>query len=363
MIALDESKKKALEIFRAYYETAQFNFQEIDRREFGVGLIKKIDARHLAFESAEVFRKYLLLNTPLFVSHSTAYYGFPAATPIQKKVWQGADIVFDLDLHADEKYGVYKKLDEVKEDALRLAEDFLKNDFGIREVLYVFSGNRGYHLHVRDKDFLSLGSDERKEIVDYVRATGLAIDHFFREEEIPGFKALRLLGPKPTEAGYRGRFARAIVKKLHENPNAISRKFKKEEERTTALAGIEKGNWSILREYRDKLKEIAGDLALKSVNTDAGVTQDLSKLIRVPNSIHGETGLVAKVVKDINEFDPLRDAVIPSKNSMVATFIEDVPELEFMDTTFGPFKKDEKRELPQAAALFFVLKGSAKFSY
>ena len=39
----------------------------------------------------------------------------------------------------------------------------------------------------------------------------------------------------------------------------------------------------------------------------------------------------------------------------------DVPEIEFLDTTFGPFKKDKKNELPIAAALFFVLKGSADF--
>lgn len=362
MIGLDENKRKALGIFAKYYETAEFNFYQIEKREFGVGLIKKIDARHLAFESVEQFRKYLLVNTPLFVSHSTAYYQFPSATPIQKKSWFGADIVFDLDLHAEGKYEVYKKLETAKQDAIRLFEDFLKDDFGITDVIYAFSGNRGYHLHIRDKNFLELGGDERKEIVDYIRGTGLSYLNFFWEKEVPGRRISQWIGPTPSEAGYRGKFARKVVAVLQENPNEISRKFKREDEKRIALEGIAKGNWSILESYKDKLGTLATELPLTSVDTDAGVTQDLSKLIRVPNSIHGETGLIAKIVTDIDSFDPLKDAVIPSKQVMNITFTEDVPEIEFLNTTFGPFKKEEIKELPQGMALFFVLKGSAGFT-
>ncbi len=361
MIELTSNKREALKYIAEYYENAQFNFYQIEKREFGIGLIKKIDARHLAFQSVEQFRKYLLVNTPLFVSHSTAYYGYPAATPIQKKGWGGADIVFDLDMHAEGKYEVYKKLEEAKQDAIRLAEDFLKADFGIDEILYVFSGNRGYHLHIRDKNFIEIGGEERKELVDYIRGNGLNYINFFEEREVPGRRINQWIGPLPSEAGYRGKFARKVVQILREHPQEISRKFKKEEEQRVVLEGIEKGNWSMLEGYKDKLAQYALELPLTSVDTDAGVTQDLSKLIRVPNSIHGETGLVAKVVDTINSFDPLKDAALKEKGERIIQFIEDVPEIEFLDTTFGPFKKDKKNELPIAAALFFVLKGSADF--
>ncbi len=92
-----------------------------------------------------------------------------------------------------------------------------------------------------------------------------------------------------------------------------------------------------------------------------GVTQDLSKLIRVPNSIHGETGMIAKIAEDIPSFDPWKDATLKDGPQMRIRFIEDVPEIE-MDEAVGPFRKGEERELSQPRALFFMLKGSAVIS-
>src|SRR3989338_2066650 len=358
----DIDRRIALKFIAEYYASAEFNIFQIEKREFGIGLIKKIDARHLAFDSMEGFRKYVLTNTPLFVSHSTAYYEFPAATPIEKKSWFGNDLVFDLDMHSDGKYGVYHKLEEVKQDAIRLVEEFLLTDFGIskKDILYVFSGNRGYHVHVRDKNYLDLCSDERKEIVDYIRGTGLNYENFFDINE-----SGRIIGPRPDEKGHRGRFARAAITMLEKEPVKLSRVFSKDEIRNNFITGVREGNWSrtSIKDIISRLKIVADTLLLSTVNTDAGVTQDLSKLIRVPNSIHGETGLIAKIISDINNFDPLKDAVINiNKNeAKCIIFTEDVPEIEFANSTFGPFKKDEKKELQLVVAIFFVLKGSASF--
>ncbi len=358
----DSDKRIALKFIADYYTSAEFNIFQIEKREFGIGLIKKIDARHLAFDSIEGFRKYLLTNTPLFVSHSTAYYEFPGATPIEKKSWFGNDLVFDLDLHSEGKYGVYPKLEEVKQDAIRLVEDFLLADFGIskKDILYVFSGNRGYHIHVRDKNYLDLGSDERKEIVDYIRGTGLNYKNFFYEDERG-----RRFGPKPDESGHRGRFARAAIAFLEKEPGKLSRVFSKEDVRNNFIAGLREGNWSktSIHDIVDRMHVVADSMQLATVNTDAGVTQDLSKLIRVPNSVHGETGLIAKIVDNINSFDPLKDAIINMNKNEIRNvlFSEDIPQLEFANATYGPFKKDEKLELPFAVAMFFVLKGSGNF--
>lgn len=360
----DKDKRIALEYLAGYYAHADLNVFQIEKREFGIGLIKKIDARHLAFESTESFRKYLISNTPLFVSHSTAYYEFPAATPIERKAWLGADLVFDLDMHAEGKYGVYPKLETMKQDALRLVEEFLLPDFGIskKDILYAFSGNRGYHIHVRDKNFLDLGGDERKEIVDYIRGTGLAYGNFFDREH---GRRPELIGPRPDESGYRGRFSRAAIALLEKEPEKLSRVFSKDETRNNFIAGIREGNWSrtSIKDVVTRLRIVADSLPLASVNADAGVTQDLSKLIRVPNTIHGETGLIAKAVDDMGRFDPLKDAIINKDGEGIKdiTFTEDVPGLEFAGTTFGPYKKDDKKELQSAAAMFFVLKGSANF--
>ncbi|MBU0532387.1 DNA primase catalytic subunit PriS [Candidatus Micrarchaeota archaeon] len=350
----------AKKIFASYYEIAEFKIPAIEQREFGIGNIKKIDARHLDFANVSAFRSYLCNNTPMFVSHSAAYYEFPGATPMQKKQWKGADLIFDLDIHAEGKYGQYSKLDEVKEDLKRLVDDFLVNDFGIKDIVVVFSGNRGYHVHVRDADYLKLGGDERRELVDYIMGQGLDYQEFFQTSETHPPK---LFGPKPSEGGYRGRLARRTIKLLMEKPSEISRVFCKEEKRNFFIGGVEEGNWSKtslkLSDLISRLKIVADTLPVSSVNTDVGVTQDLSKLIRVPNSIHGETGLIAKIVDDVESFDPLKDAMLESKETVKIRFTEDVPELKLIGETHS-YKKDEIKELPQPLALFYVLKKSAQ---
>jgi len=350
----------ARKVFASYYDKAEFRIPRIEQREFGIGNQKKIDARHLNFGNVQEFRNYLCNNTPLFVSHSTSYYDFPGASPMQKKGWRGADLVFDLDIHAEGKYGAYAMLGRVKEDAIRLVNDFILGDFGVKKehVAVAFSGNRGYHVHVRDPAFLSLGGEERRELVDYIMGQGLDYTQFFSLEGKPA----KLVGPKPAEGGYRGRLARGTIKLLGESPGTLSRLFTKDKERNFFISGINEGNWSRTslksNDIVERLKPVAANLPVNSVDTDVGVTQDLSKLIRVSNSIHGDTGLVAKIADDIDKFNPWVDARIPGGAPIKVRFTEDVPEIA-MDASVGPFKKDEEKELPRYQALFFMLKGSA----
>jgi len=360
----EKEKQVVLRHFISFYNKAELEIPSIERREFGIGNIKKIDARHLSFSSTSDFRSYLVSNTPMFVSHSTAYYRYPDATPIQKKVWEGADLVFDLDIHAEGKYGPYAYLDRVKEDAIRLVEEFLTSDFGIskKDITMNFSGNRGYHIHVQDRNFQGIGSDERKEIVDYIMGTGLDYRAFFElDSERPNDRINK--GPKPDDGGYRGRFARSVVSVLEKDPKSISRVFSKEDTRKRLIDGINIGNWNSqpfkTNDFIGRLAPIAATLGLVSVNTDAGVTQDLSKLIRVPGSIHGDTGLVAKKVAEIDKFDPFSDAVIQTSETLKVKFVEDVPELTLLGERLGQFKKDDEKEMNKSVALFYLLKGSA----
>ncbi len=368
----EQERQLITKIFSEYYAEAELDIPGIEHREFGIGNYKKIDARHLSFGSVSDFRRYLTTNTPFFVSHSTSYYDFPGATPIQKKQWKGADVVFDLDIHAEGKYGAYALLDRVKADLVRLVDDFLIGDFGVdeKDLIIDFSGNRGYHVHIRDKRFLPIGAEERRELVDYIMGHGLDYSKFFSDSYSADSRKARLVGPRPEEGGYRGRFARGVIKLLETDPKSISRLFSDPGKREFFISGVKEGNWSKTSLKFDdlvsRLKIVADGLAVQSVDTDAGVTQDLSKLIRVPNTIHGETGLIAKVIDGrgaIEKFEPLRDALIETKTianeTMMILFTEDVPALVLGGENMGPFKKDERREFRLPISMFYVLKGSA----
>jgi DNA primase small subunit len=232
-----------------------------------------------------------------------------------------------------------------------------------------FSGNRGYHIHARDKSYQDIGTDERKEIVDYIMGIGLDYTAFFeRDEALPKVKISK--GPKPDEPGYRGRFAKAVVSAGEKERKEIHRGFGKDENWKRFTDAVNSGNWNMhsfksTDELIARLAPVASTLGLKSVNTDAGVTQDLSKLIRVPDTIHGDTGLVAKRVGNfdsINKFEPFRDALVRTSESIKIKFIEDVPQLPLGGQSIGPFKKDEEKELNKSIGLFYVLKGSAEIA-
>jgi len=98
--------------------------------------------------------------------------------------WRSADLVFDLD--ADHLPGVDpdatsypEMLAECKQALLRLL-DFLEDDFSFDDLTVVFSGGRGYHVHVRDESVRELDSEARREVVDYVRAIDLDTEGLIR---------------------------------------------------------------------------------------------------------------------------------------------------------------------------------------
>ena len=126
--------------FKEYYKRMKIDVPETNKREFGVGSWdKKIEMRHLSFDSSEDLNNYLRKDAPFYISFSSAYYGYPEMRPMQKKSWQGADLIFDLD--AEKGKGLFTKienLDEVKERTVRLVEDLLDiNDYLCNVLSYV----------------------------------------------------------------------------------------------------------------------------------------------------------------------------------------------------------------------------------
>jgi len=65
---------------------------------------------------------------------------------------------------------------------------------------------------------------------------------------------------------------------------------------------IDNVNTPIIQKIIDRLA-----VHMETEDTDRMVTIDTSRLIRLPDTIHGGSGLVAKHVTDLDRFDPLTD--------------------------------------------------------
>ncbi|HPC89978.1 MAG TPA: DNA primase catalytic subunit PriS [Methanothrix sp.] len=345
--------------------------------------------RHRSFYSPGELADYVRSMVPRHVYHSAAYYGRPAAPTMKEKAWQGADLIFDLDAdhlrNAPRSYG--EMLSQVKAETQKLL-GFLMADFGFSEKLIsiVFSGGRGYHIHVRDPRVLSLGGDERREIVDYLTGRGLDVNRLSYRVRLSGdvgsdnVRALRC--PPENSPGWGGRFNSAIVKFAEEiremdEKSALDRltkikgigevravEFYNRIKRDLVLDDIRSGNLDSLKNLQGIWRYVIDHyLAAQFVEvlggeTDEPVTADVRRLIRCPGSLHGGSGLrvTSLSLRDMEDFDPLYDAVVfgdePLPLQMLRPFKTEMKGQRY-DLAEGP------EELSACVAIFLMARGVA----
>jgi len=356
--------------FAGYYSGAKVAPPDaVEKREWGFGgWDRKIQERHFKFSDGKALNAYLTNNAPLYCSYSVAYYKEPDARPIEKKGWLGAEVVFDLDAdHLDlaciRRHGKGWVCDEclraVKMHTQRLVHDFLIPDFGIaeEEIDINFSGNRGYHVHVKSERMQKLGSYGRREMLDYVSGTGLDFDEMFVKH------GAKLLGPKPEDAGWAGKIARYAME--GDLTGVLPHAIATNPERMDAFRrGVARGNWDAVRiPHKEEVwRAFVGGLGLSlGGEVDKQVTGDVTKLIRAPDTLHGETGLLAKrlKVRELEKFDALRDAVAFNGKEEIEVEVRECPPIRFGSETFGPYK-GEKLRLPEKVAIYLICKKRAK---
>lgn len=377
--------------FRGYYLSASLGLPPgLQSREWGLILFDDVGMRrHKSFLNVGEIADYVRSMVPAHLYHSAAYYRRPAAPTMKEKDWQGADLIFDLDADhlrkAPKSYA--EMLDLVKRETLKLLA-FLTGDFGLaeRNISIVFSGGRGYHIHVRDPKVLSLGSDERREILDYLTFRGGDIDKFFVKKVISGDigtkRAIALRCSSEGSPGWGGRINQAVIQYAEsilnlDDDDAIKKlteirgigdvrasEFLKYFKAGQTLKDIREGNLDAFK-TSSLLMGIAKDHIVESAvqglggETDEPVTADTRRLIRCPGSLHGGSGfrVTPLTFSALEDFDPLRDAVVfgdePVSIDMIKPFSTEI--------RGESYKLEEGRtEVPACAAVFLMARNAAE---
>ena len=396
------------ERFRRYYLTEAQRIQappDIRQREFGfLSFEGRGMFRHIAFDDVLDLRRYIVDNAPGHVYNSSAYYEAPEAD-MEWKGWLGADLVFDIDAdHIDspckadhdkwrcrscgeegvgmapdgcprcgkatfeeENWLCHRCLDTAKYEAQKLL-DILIQDFGFSpagsELEVNFSGNRGYHVHVRSPHIKGLNQISRREIVDYIM--GIGINPTFQ-----GFKSMRDGPSTIAESGWRGRSVKALydyiagttpesIKALKLGKASTTNLLENREEILGLL--MKRYPSSILRYIDSKsLGRLMGNAVKEQASAiDTVVTTDIHRLIRLPGTLHGKTGWLAQNVPidELEDYDPLISAVaLTDSNEKV--YVRRAPRFRMGDEFYGPYE-EERVELPLAAAVFLLCKNAAR---
>ena len=387
---MDSNQRFLLRTFRKYYRAnTPFLPDRFTRREFGFMFFDKTFVqRHIGFHSSDELHRFMESQVPSHSYYSTAYYRVPDAPTMEEKGWMGAELIFDLDadhLEGADQMSFDDMLAQIKREMISLVDNYLFGDMGFSpdDVYITFSGGRGYHAHVKMPEVLGLGSHERREIVDFVTSRGLNIDWVFPEESralgtanvggrtVANIKRFRTIPPADS-GGWKLRMRNALkdvvndicdmeipqIKKTYPSAKKNQSLAKIQEDlRKSRNVIFENNKMATLAHNTQELlvKIMAEDVAVRvSGEVDEPVTADIKRLIRLPGSIHGKSGLrVTPLSRDeLTDFDPMTMAV-PKEYSDDPVTITMRRDYDF-NMKGQHFKLSGITDVPEYAAVFLI---------
>lgn len=298
---------------RAYYrrewsvrQVPDFIVSSIEAREFGFDHWGDGPRdRYNRFSSIRELEAFLRERAPFAAYTSVSFY----EKPEKREGWLGAELVFDIDAKDLPAKGCGCSPGEVCEACLEEAKEHLLvtrdilSDLGLRRLRCVYSG-RGYHLRVFDEEVMGIDSQVRAMILDYVSGgvlpEGVAwrlrdgYTRVFKERAMGILRRLDAEGLREM-TGISIRKAAALEKKLRTVANELE-----DGDFSTAARILKKKG---LRDLLEGLRRYNAALL------DGKVTVDIKRILRLPSSLHSAVSMKCMEVRDVERFDPLRDAV------------------------------------------------------
>ncbi|ESQ46751.1 hypothetical protein EUTSA_v10027750mg [Eutrema salsugineum] len=152
------------------------------RREFSFTLENDVYLRYKSFKNASAMGDAIKGNFPYKIDigavysvdpdkrHAYAQSGTNVFTPVER------ELVFDIDItdYDDVRYccsgaDVCSKCWPLMTVAIKVIDTSLREDFGFKHILWVFSGRRGVHCWVCDAKARRLTNEQRSAVAEYFR--------------------------------------------------------------------------------------------------------------------------------------------------------------------------------------------------
>lgn len=354
--------------------------------------------RHKSFSDVGQVKSFLSQRAMHSCFYSTAYWKRPYELKMSDKLWQGADLIFDLD--GDHLPGVTDRdfpgmLEVIQDQAWALWNDFLEPEFGFSEdyLQVTFSGHRGFHLHYRDPRLFHLDSEARRELVSHIRGEGVDVQGGlarYHDRNAKGWTqrirdgmdamiaALRAINRGDEGSSRELRRLEAALQSLQDREGNTSQRSATAIKRLAELMDhdnrvrrLKEGKFELLGNYQslflNLLKADASVVLGSAGETDEVVTIDVRRQIRWPTSLHGKSGMrvtefpLARLDPDSSQsYNPLNEAfVLGMDEAHEVEWVVDDAVAQFgdrrLESTLG-----ERFQIHESGATFLVLKGWAK---
>lgn len=230
---------------------------------------------------------------------------------IHNTKWVGRELIFDFDM---DEYDQIRKCDctgrmvcidcwFLMQKASEIIDDTLREDFGYKKLIWVYTGGRGYHCWVLDKKAFNLDQDQRAAIIGHMQLI----------HDPKGLQKIDKIGNN----------SELLRTRIYEK---LGREFilNEKEDKVLRDLGFNKKKLELTREflnttslYRDIVESVPKgrdeqflETVIKNLypRIDHKVTIDVRRLIRMPGSVHIRTQNISEYVSDPTNFNPLSDA-------------------------------------------------------
>lgn len=308
----------------------------LSRREISFTLPGDIYLRWKSFGTPEELKEALNTLTPIKMDIGAIYNHAPAEkgsisgvlTPVQKEFVLDIDMTdyedviptahADATVNCDENWGYM-------ETAVRVLDAGLREDFGFRHLLWVYSGRRGIHCWVCDARARKMSNEARVGVAEYLSIRFEGRENVGRRQaEVtvplhPGVKRARdvcegAFRELVAEGGLMD--AEAVVADMVGMMGNVGGKHEIMERVMKMRSGVER--WE--RMEREIGRAGKGEYGMRGLvdyimlrytypRLDVNVSKEVNHLLKGPFCVHPKTGRVCVPFRaeDVGEFKPERD--------------------------------------------------------
>ncbi|KAF8629140.1 hypothetical protein AX17_005726 [Amanita inopinata Kibby_2008] len=305
-------------------------------REFAFTLPGDVYLRYNSFNSADDLKKQVCYLNPTRFEIGPVYSARPrdrktvrpsAFFPVQR------ELVFDIDMTDYDPVrtccsaaDICKRCWGFIAAAVRVLDSGLRDQFGYEKLLWVYSGRRGIHLWISDKEAVDLTDDQRKAVVEW-----MTVVHNGK----PGIKRLnirggqtKLLPPSLKDASsslghvftalilldqdcFRSEKGYEALLQMIPDSNTVDtlrKKWSTDRERSSEDKWEDFKSLVKKSNRRNILSNAMQDIVLQYTypRLDAEVSKRRNHLLKAPFCVHPKTGRVCVPVDPakIEDFDP-----------------------------------------------------------
>lgn len=389
--------------FRDYYRESEFILPpDASNREWGFIPFSDDGSsymkRHIGLSEMGGLDSFSQRESPRHFYFSAAKYQTPSAPEMNQKSWTSADLIFDIDADhlstVNEDTTPYNEMLQSGKQMVQKLYTVLKEDFTFEDVTIVFSGGRGYHIHIRDSEIQNLTRDARNEIVDYLTGTVVEFDTITTDK--PFFLPItEHSGQFPKLGGWGNKYRNHILQTFESMHDDFIPIFENNDEETAynqiatkitetyditgigpkrsqalvqillneeRFSQIKFGNIAVSPVIRNISEQLVSQtIDTYNIEIDEPVTTDINRLIRVPGSLHGGKGLQVKEINptELETFNPMTDAIpeIFTRNTVNIEVKETVvSQLNGEETTY----EQGEHTVPEYEAIHLLCREDAK---